>query len=118
MSGAGLSSTERDRLSTYAQRLLEVALHEAADAALNQSCARSYGWRTGFEFLVWNLLNSTPFAADTRVMRAAIGRGLDEIRQLSADAGGWMTWEPTLGKLVFVALPDWLTLYDSYSSPR
>jgi hypothetical protein len=41
-----------------------------------------------------------------------------ELRRLSEDCGGWITWSDDLGKEVFIPLESWLTLFDQYEIQR
>lgn len=66
-------------------------------------------WLMGCEHALWEMVEEEPGKDHRWGMGTVLAAEVDDLRRMSAEAGGWWRWDEAAGGLVFVPMAEWTT---------
>ncbi len=101
----------RVRTAKYARYLLFLQMTIISEDAY---CA---SWMSGLEYALWQMVEKAQGLAEFYGQTTVTSENINELRQLSEDAGGWMTFNTDTGQpdAKFVPMDEWLAMYQEWS---
>ena len=91
---------DSEKVREYAGRLLRSKMSELSEELY---CA---GWCHGIEYVLWDNVTGSRDKLDK-----VNSKDVEELRQLSGDAGGWFVWDGQQHDARFVPMHEWLRMY-------
>lgn len=103
-------SAIRLRTEEYTRTLLFVRMSDISEEVY---CTP---WMFGLEYALWQMVEKAQGLAEFYGETTVTSEEINELRQLSEDAGGWMTYstEPGTPTAKFVPMDEWLATYQEW----